>query len=76
MSTISGVASGLVYNPKPVNTRPSEEASQAEQMKNIQKQHLEREVLSDPSKAGKLVQRAASPVYNANGNLIQTSGSL
>lgn len=51
-------------------------ASGADEMKNIRKQRLQREVMVDPSKARLLVKLEASPVYNANGQVIQSAGSL
>ena len=51
-------------------------ASSADEMKNIHKQRLQREVMVDPSKASELVKLEASPVYNANGQVIQSTGSL
>lgn len=50
--------------------------SSAEEMKNLQKLRLQREVIADPSKAKELVKLEASPVYNSNGKLIQSAGSL
>ncbi len=76
MSMVSSLSSGFAYSPSSTNIPSQDGVSQAEQMKAIQKQKLAREVLADPSKAAKLVQQSASPVYNASGNLIQTSGSL
>jgi hypothetical protein len=50
--------------------------SSSDEMKNIRKQRLQREVMVDPSKARELVKLEASPVYNANGQVIQSTGSL
>lgn len=47
----------------------------AEQMKNIRKGRLNRQVYEDPSLASKLVATKASPVYNASGALIQAVSS-
>lgn len=44
--------------------------SLANEMKNIRKRHLQRKVFSDPSLAAKLVVAEASPVYNAQGEII------
>lgn len=52
-----------------------EAVSQADQMKAIRKAKLNRQVLADPSMAGKLVAVSSSPVYNAKGDLIQTVAS-
>lgn len=49
--------------------------SLANEMKNIRKARLQRQVLSDPSLAGKLVATEASPQYNASGELIQAVSS-
>ncbi len=43
----------------------------ANEMKDIRKARLQRQVMSDPSLAGKLVATEASPQYNASGSLIQ-----
>jgi len=51
-------------------------ASASDEMKSIHKQRLQREVMVDPSKARDLVKLEASPVYNANGKVIQSTGSL
>ena len=48
--------------------------TQAEEMKNIRRARLRRMVNADPSLAGKLVALETSPVYNANGSLIQSVG--
>jgi len=53
----------------------SKMVSQADQMKAIRKAKLNRQVLADPSMAGKLVAMSSSPVYNAKGDLIQTVGA-
>ncbi len=50
--------------------------SSADEIKNIHKQRLQREVMVDPSKASDLVKLEASPVYNAQGKVIQSTGSL
>ncbi len=50
--------------------------SSAEQMKDLQKLRLQREVIADPSKAKELVKLEASPVYNSSGKLIQSAGTL
>lgn len=52
------------------------DASAANEMKDIRKQRLQREVMVDPSKASDLVKLEASPVYNAQGKVIQSAGSL
>ncbi|MBI9078405.1 MAG: hypothetical protein JEY79_01535 [Pseudodesulfovibrio sp.] len=54
----------------------SKDVSTADEMKNIRKQRLQREVMVDPSKAKKLIKLEASPVYNAQGKVIQSTGSL
>lgn len=51
-------------------------ASSADEIKNIRKQRMQREVMVDPSKARELIKLEASPVYNANGKVIQSAGSL
>jgi len=51
-------------------------ASSADEMKNIRKQRMQREVMVDPSKARDLVKLEASPVYTAQGKVIQSAGSL
>ncbi|MDC0336061.1 hypothetical protein OAN24_04090, partial [Pseudodesulfovibrio sp.] len=51
-------------------------ASGADEMKDIRKQRMQREVMVDPSKARELVKLEASPVYNAQGKVIQSAGSL
>ncbi|MGL1862535.1 MAG: hypothetical protein OCC46_08445 [Pseudodesulfovibrio sp.] len=50
--------------------------SGANEMKDIRKQRMQREVMVDPSKASELVKLEASPVYNAQGKVIQSAGSL
>ena len=52
------------------------DASGAQEMKDIRKQRMLREVMVDPSKAGDLVKIESSPVYNAKGKVIQSAGSL
>lgn len=52
------------------------DASGAQEMKDIRKQRMLREVMVDPSKAKELVKVEASPVYNAKGKVIQSAGSL
>ena len=47
----------------------------ANEMKDIRKAKLQRQVMSDPSLAGKLVATEASPQYNASGALIQAVSS-
>ena len=49
--------------------------SMANEMKEIRKAKLQRQVMSDPSLAGKLVATEASPQYNASGELIQAVSS-
>lgn len=43
----------------------------ANEMKDIHKARLRRQVMADPSLAGKLVATEASPMYNARGEVIQ-----
>ncbi|THB69973.1 MAG: hypothetical protein D6E12_03550 [Desulfovibrio sp.] len=43
----------------------------ANEMKQIRKARLQRQVMQDPSLARKLVSVEASPLYNASGDLIQ-----
>ena len=51
--------------------------SNANDIKNIKKAKMERQVMADPSLAGKLVATKAAPTYNTNGSVIQaTSNSL
>jgi len=50
-------------------------SSFADEMKDIRKQRLRRQVFEDAKLAGKLVAVEASPVYNAKGQLIQTLGN-
>ena len=50
-------------------------SSFADEMKNIRKQRLRRQVFEDVKMAGKLVAVEASPVYNAKGQLIQALGN-
>jgi len=45
--------------------------SNANEMKNIKKAKLERQVMADPSLASKLVATEAAPTYNTNGSVIQ-----
>jgi len=45
--------------------------NQADQMKNIRKVRLQREVLENPEMAGDLVKVQASGTYNAKGEVIQ-----
>ncbi|QJB58505.1 hypothetical protein HFN16_16110 [Pseudodesulfovibrio sp. zrk46] len=52
------------------------DTSGAQEMKDIRKQRMQREVMVDPSKAKELVKIEASPVYNAKGKVIQSAGSL
>lgn len=52
------------------------DASDAQEIKDIRKQRMQREVMVDPSKARDLVKLEASPVYNAKGKVIQSAGSL
>ncbi len=60
----------------PDDTGKVKEASSfADEMKNIRKQRLRRQVFEDVKMAGKLVAVEASPVYNAKGQLIQALGS-
>lgn len=47
---------------------------QAEVMKNIRKARLQRQVLSDPSLASKLVAVETTATYNASGSLVQAVG--
>ncbi len=66
-----------------VNHNPVLEADRAtkdpsdwsNEMKNIRKQRLRRQVLQDPSMAAKLVSVENSPVYNSRGELIQSLGT-
>ena len=49
----------------------------ADEMKDVRKARLQRQVMADPSLAGKLVATEASPTYNAKGSMIQAvSASL
>lgn len=65
-----------------VNRNPVLEADHAtkdpsdwsNEMKNIRKQRLRRQVLQDPSMAARLVAVENSPVYNSRGELIQSLG--
>ena len=43
----------------------------AQEMKNISKMRLQREVLENPEMAGKLVKVESTTTYNATGDLIQ-----
>jgi len=52
------------------------DGSGAQEIKDIRKQRMQREVMVDPSKARDLVKLEASPVYNAKGKVIQSAGSL
>lgn len=47
----------------------------ANEMKDIRKARLQRQVMADPSLAGKLVATEASPTYNAKGSVIQALSS-
>lgn len=47
----------------------------ANEMKNIRKAKLARQVYADPSMAGKLVAMEASPTYNAKGEVLQAVSS-
>ncbi len=49
--------------------------SMANEMKDIRKARLQRQVMADPSLAGKLVATEASPTYNAKGAVIQALSS-
>jgi len=49
--------------------------SMANEMKDIRKARLQRQVMADPSLAGKLVATEASPTYNAKGSVIQALSS-
>ena len=54
-----------------VAEQESSAESNADDMKNIKKAKLERQVMADPSLAQKLVATEATPTYNANGSVIQ-----
>ncbi len=76
MSNISQDLPGKTGLEQMMEEAKRHDASGAQEMKNIRKQRLEREVMVDPSKAKKLVKLEASPVYNAQGKVIQATGSL
>ena len=68
---------GLHTNPVLETDRPTKDPSNwSNEMKNIRKQRLRRQVLQDPSMASKLVSVENSPVYNSRGELIQSLGSV
>lgn len=68
---------GVNTNPVLEADRPTKDpANWSNEMKNIRKQRLRRQVLQDPSLATKLVSVENSPVYNSRGELIQSVGSL
>ncbi|WP_051249760.1 hypothetical protein [Maridesulfovibrio zosterae] len=69
---ISGTSQAVVM-PK----QRSGAESNANDIKNIKKAKMEREVMADPSLASKLVATKSTPTYNTNGSVIQaTSNSL
>lgn len=49
--------------------------SNANEIKNIKRAKMEREVLADPSRAGELVATKSTPTYNTNGSVIQATSS-
>ena len=73
---ISGVGQSVeLRNQQAAEQRIAEQTSGAESnadnMKDIKKAKLERQVMADPSLAKKLVATEATPTYNANGSVIQ-----
>lgn len=63
--------------PKPEKTGELNNSgdAMANEMKDIRKARLQRQVMADPSLAGKLVATEASPTYNAKGEVIQALSS-
>ncbi len=76
MSNISQDLPGKTSLDQMMEEARRKDASSADEMKNIRKQRLQREVMVDPSKARDLVKLESSPVYNAQGKVIQSAGSL
>jgi len=69
--------SGVTTNPVMEADRSTKDpANWSNEMKNIRKARLRRQVLQDPSMASKLVSVENSPVYNSRGELIQSLGNL
>jgi putative ubiquitin-RnfH superfamily antitoxin RatB of RatAB toxin-antitoxin module len=56
------------------NSKVERADSLANEMKNIKRKRAERELLQDPKLAKKLMAAQASPIYNSNGEIIQTTG--
>lgn len=69
MSSIDGF-------PGKVEIPAVDQNSMMEEMKQIRKLKMEREVLADPSKAKELMKAESTVTYNAKGALIQTAGSM
>ena len=61
--------------PRKIEAAKNSNDSLSNEMKDIRKARLQRQVLADPSLAGKLVATEASPQYNASGELIQAVSS-
>jgi len=76
MSNISQELPGTSSLEQMMEEATRKDVSGANQMKDIRKQRMQREVMVDPSKARELVKLEASPVYNAQGKVIQSAGSL
>ena len=76
MSNITQELSGKTNLEQMMDEVRRKESSGAQEMKDIRKQRMQREVMVDPSKAKELVKIESSPVYNAKGKVIQSAGSL
>lgn len=77
---ISGVGPKLEMPKQTAEQNAPEQLKQsgnalANEMKDIKKARLQRQVMADPSLAGKLVATEASPTYNAEGSVIQAVSS-
>lgn len=53
------------------NEAPNKKSSQADEVKNIQKARLNRQVMKDPSLASKIVALESTMVYNSSAELVQ-----
>lgn len=76
MSNISQDLPGKTNLEQMIEDARRKDASGSQEMKDIRKQRMQREVMVDPSKAKELVKIESSPVYNAKGKVIQSAGSL
>ncbi len=70
-SQAMGLPKQQVAEQKVAEQENSSAESNANDVKNISKAKLERQVMADPSLAGKLVATEAAPTYNTNGSVIQ-----